>query len=137
MSQNWINDIEKMHQHYGVKQKVKTLSPELLKEFLKFRVSFLIEEMNELQDAVETNPINAEETVDALIDLCVVAIGTLDLFEVDSERAWNEVLQANMNKEVGIKESRPNAFGLPDLVKPTEWQAPDHSGNHGLLSVLK
>lgn len=136
MSQNWISDIENMHAHYGFKEKVAGLSPEILKAFLKFRVSFLDEELKELKDAVHSQRFNAEETVDALIDLCVVAIGTLDLFGVDAEKAWDCVLDANMNKEVGIKESRPNIFGLPDLVKPEGWTPPSHAGNHGLLADL-
>ena len=134
MSQNWVLDIEKMHEHYGVKAKLATLSPELLREFIKFRVSFLAEELAELQEAIIQH--DSEETVDALIDLCVVAIGTLDLFGVDSHAAWNEVLAANMNKEVGVKASRPNAFGLPDLIKPEGWQPPNHEGNHGRFSEL-
>ena len=74
---------------------------------------------------------DAEEIVDGLIDLCVVAIGTLDAFGVDANKAWNEVLKANLSKEVGIKPERPNPLGLPDLVKPEGWQAPNHEDNHG------
>jgi predicted HAD superfamily Cof-like phosphohydrolase len=69
-----------------------------------------------------------------LIDLCVVAIGTLDAFNVDAHTAWDRVLEANMNKEVGIKESRPNPLGLPDLIKPAGWTAPTHADNVGLLN---
>ena len=136
MSQNWVEDIEKMHEHYDVKTKLSTLSPEMLREFLKFRVSFLAEELGELQEAILIQPPDAEEIVDALIDLCVVAIGTLDLFGVDSHAAWDEVLVANMNKEVGVKASRPNKFGLPDLIKPAGWQPPCHNGNHGDFTKL-
>jgi hypothetical protein len=136
MTKNWVKDIETMHARYNVKEKVKNLSPEILREFLKFRINFLAEELNELDVAVKSDPIDAEETVDALIDLCVVAIGTLDLFDVDAHKAWQEVYKANMNKEVGIKASRPNPFSLPDLIKPTGWQAPSHAGNHGLFSQL-
>ena len=39
-----------------------------------------------------------------------------------------------MNKEVGIKESRPNPLGLPDLVKPKDWKGPSHEGNHGNIT---
>jgi len=39
-----------------------------------------------------------------------------------------------MNKQVGIKASRPNPLGLPDLIKPEGWVGPDHTGNHGLLT---
>jgi len=136
MTKDWVKDIETMHARYNVKEKIKNLSPEILREFLKFRINFLAEELNELDAAVKSDPIDAEETVDALIDLCVVAIGTLDLFDIDAHKAWQEVYKANMNKEVGVKASRPNPYGLPDLVKPEGWQAPSHAGNHGLFSQL-
>ena len=131
MSINWSKDINEMHEHYGVPQVVKTMSPEKLKQFLEFRINFIREELNELETA-ET----AEDIVDALIDLCVVAIGTLDSFEVDANEAWDEVLEANMNKKTGMNASRPNPMGLPDLIKPKGWKAPSHEGNHGLLSKV-
>jgi hypothetical protein len=132
MSLNWVWDIEDMHAKYGVNEKVREFDAEKLKQFLEFRVKFLEEELNELKD----NMGNPEEVVDALIDLCVVAIGTLDAFEVNSHAAWDAVHKANMSKEVGIKPSRPNPLGLPDLIKPEGWVAPNHEGNHGLLSHI-
>lgn len=132
MSIVWVNDIEDMHTKYGVNEKVREFDADKLKQFLEFRVKFLEEELNELKD----NMNNPEEIVDALIDLCVVAIGTLDAFDVDARRAWDVVHEANMAKEVGIKESRPNPLGLPDLIKPEGWTAPSHKGNHGLLSKI-
>ena len=39
-------------------------------------------------------------------------------------------------KKVGIKESRPNPFGLPDLTKPDNWEAPNHGGNTGILTEI-
>jgi hypothetical protein len=41
-----------------------------------------------------------------------------------------------MNKEVGIKASRPNPLGLPDLIKPEGWVAPVHSDNVGMLNKI-
>jgi hypothetical protein len=120
-----------MHEKYGVFDKVQAFDKEKLNKFLEFRIKFLEEEMNELSTA-ET----ADDVVDALIDLCVVAIGTLDLFDVDARLAWDRVHEANMNKQVGIKESRPNPLGLPDLVKPESWTAPSHKDNVGLLGLL-
>ena len=91
------------------------------------------EELTEGQEAVTAG--DAEEVVDSLIDLCVVAIGTLDAYGVNGQQAWDEVLKANMAKKVGIKDSRPNPFNLPDLIKPKDWKAPSHEGNHGLIPV--
>ena len=131
MTKDWVKDIYEMHTHYGVHPVMKTMDAEKLWNFLKFRAEFLQEELDELQSAG-----NAEDVVDALIDLCVVAIGTLDAFGVDSHKAWDVVLEANMNKQVGIKASRPNPLGLPDLIKPEGWTAPSHEGNHGMLKDI-
>ena len=135
MSEDWVRDISGMHRYYGVNEKVSEFDEEKLKQFLNFRVSFLDEELNETKKAVREK--NAEEIVDGLIDLCVVAIGTLDSMGIDSYTAWNKVLRANLSKEVGVKPERPNPLGLPDLIKPAGWKAPSHAGNHGLLSKLK
>jgi hypothetical protein len=131
MSNNWAHDIMVMHEKYGVFEKVQAFDKEKLNKFLEFRIKFLEEEMNELSTAE-----SADDVVDALIDLCVVAIGTLDLFDVSASIAWDRVHEANMNKLVGIKESRPNPLGLPDLVKPEGWTAPSHKDNVGLLGLL-
>ena len=135
MSEDWVRDISGMHRYYGVNEKVSEFDEEKLKQFLNFRISFLDEELNETKKAVREK--NAEEIVDGLIDLCVVAIGTLDSMGIDSYTAWNKVLRANLSKEVGVKPERPNPLGLPDLIKPAGWKAPSHAGNHGLLSKLK
>lgn len=132
MSNNFSKDIHDMHTKYGVREAVAKLDKEQLREFLRFRINFLQEELDELKDNVD----NPEEIVDACIDLVVVAIGTLDAFEVDSVKAWDEVLRANLQKVVGIKPTRPNPLELPDLIKPTGWVGPDHSGNHGKLTEL-
>lgn len=132
MSRDWVKDIWKMHKHYGVHPVVDKMDSETLKKFLEFRINFLQEELDELK----ANKDNPEEIVDALIDLCVVAIGTLDGFAVDSHKAWDAVLEANMNKTTGVKATRPNPLGLPDLIKPEGWTAPSHEGNHGLFKKM-
>ena len=135
MSKDWCKDINEMHTKYGVRNAVKNFDSVMLRSFLRFRLDFLHEELGETENAAKAGiPIDAEEVVDGLIDLCVVAIGTLDALGVDAHQAWDEVHQANMSKEVGVKETRPNPLGLPDLVKPAGWIAPSHDGNHGLLN---
>jgi len=54
---------------------------------------------------------------------------------VNPHHAWDDVLKANMAKEVGVKESRPNPLGIPDLIKPEGWTAPSHKGNHGIIPL--
>lgn len=141
MSTNWVQDIADMHQKYGVNPVVRNFDKDKLEAFLKFRIDFLQEELDEMRNAVANRQASALDTanasddvVDALIDLCVVAIGTLDAFDVNAYEAWDRVHKANMNKEVGVKASRPNPLGLPDLVKPEGWVAPTHKDNLGLVT---
>ena len=134
MSKDWPQDIHDMHTKFGVRDAVQKFDSVMLRTFLRFRLDFLHEELGETEKAAQTGiPLDSEEVVDGLIDLCVVAIGTLDALGVDPHKAWDEVHKANMSKEVGIKESRPNPLGLPDLVKPEGWVGPDHNDNHGLM----
>ena len=146
---DWANDISMMHHKFGVKEwfEANKGNKDLMKKYLAFRLNMCLEELLEtaeaadfelainedrkfsfIGDAENTDP---EEIVDGLIDLCVFAIGTLDVFGVDANEAWDRVYEANMAKNVGVKEGRPNPFGLPDLIKPEGWTAPNHEGNHG------
>ena len=134
MSNDWARDVNRLHIKMGHTDAIKKLDPKMMKELLKFRVSMLDEEMAELKDAIKDK--DPENIVDALIDLMVFAIGTLDAFEVDPYKAWNVVQNANEVKSPGIKPERPNKFGLPDMIKPAGWEAPTHTGNHGRLSEI-
>ena len=149
---DWANDIEMMHHKFGVKEwfEANKDNKELMNKYLNFRLAMCLEELLETAEAADlelaigedhkfffvgdgeiTDP---EEIVDGLIDLCVFAIGTLDVFGVDANEAWDRVYKANMDKSPGVKPGRPNPFGLPDLIKPSGWTAPSHEGNHGDLS---
>jgi predicted HAD superfamily Cof-like phosphohydrolase len=131
MSKDWVNDIKEMHDKFGVNPVVRNMDKEKLYAFLEFRVKFLQEELDEIKKAE-----SPDDVVDGLIDLCVVAIGTLNAFDIDSYEAWNRVHNANMAKQIGIKASRPNPLGLPDLIKPEGWAAPTHDDNTGILPGL-
>jgi predicted HAD superfamily Cof-like phosphohydrolase len=130
MSKDWCHDIAMMHEHYKVHPVVDTFEEDKMRELLQFRIRFLEEEMNELKTAE-----SPDDVVDALVDLCVVAIGTMDIMGVDPYKAWDEVQKANMKKKVGVKESRPNPLGLPDLIKPAGWVGPSHEDNTGRLTL--
>ena len=131
---DWAVDIAMMHSKFGVRDwfEANKDNKELMDKYLKFRLSMCKEELDETLDAIEAK--DPEEIVDGLIDMCVFAIGTLDVFGVDPNEAWDRVYEANIAKSPGVKEGRPNPFGLPDLIKPEGWEAPSHEGNHGSLS---
>ena len=128
---DWANDIKAMHKKFGVNEwfEANRDNKDLMDKYLKFRLSMCKEELDETLDAIDAR--DPEEIVDGLIDMCVFAIGTLDVFGVDANTAWDRVYTANIGKNVGVKEGRPNPFGLPDLIKPEGWTAPSHEGNHG------
>lgn len=128
---DWANDIYMMHNKFGVKEwfEANKDNKDLMDKYLRFRLSMCKEELDETLAAVATK--DPEEIVDGLIDLCVFAIGTLDVFNIDAHKAWDAVYEANMSKSPGVKEGRPNPFGLPDLIKPDGWTAPSHEDNHG------
>lgn len=137
MNKDWVQNIHDMHTKFGVREAVNRFDSVMLRSFLRFRLDFLHEELGETEKAAESGkPIDAEEVVDGLIDLCVVSIGTLDALGVDPYKAWDEVHRANMSKEVGVKEGRDNPLGLPDLIKPKGWVGPSHKDNHGLLNKI-
>ena len=137
MSTNWFKDMQDMHIKYGVNkwvqaEKQSDVEVKRFNDYMDFRLDMMQEELDETRNAfVNKDP---EEMVDGIIDLCVFAIGTLEVFGVDANKAWDEVYKANMNKEVGIKEGRPNPLGLPDLIKPKGWEGPSHEYNHGNIS---
>lgn len=145
---NWVQDIADMHKKFGVNPVIRGLDKEKLETFLKFRLDFLREELIEAYNAAgyvvsfdviregELDPARAEDVVDAMVDLCVVAIGTMDAFDVNAYTAWSRVHEKNMQKEPGIKASRPNPLNLPDLIKPAGWAPPSHADNVGLLSKV-
>ena len=137
MNYNLPEDIVDMHDKFGVHEWIQKQKDEgnheILKQFLNFRLKFLVEELSETQTAFREG--NSEEVVDGLIDLIVVALGTLDAFQVDIFKAWAEVHMANISKEPGVKPGRPNPLGLPDLIKPDNWIGPDHSNNTGDLPL--
>jgi hypothetical protein len=133
---DWANDIRMMHLKFGVHEwfEKNKHDKDIMAKYLRFRLKMCMEEMNETIDAAIFDK-KPEEVVDGLIDLCVFAIGTLDVFGVDANEAWDRVYAANVNKQVGVKPGRPNKFGLPDLLKPSGWTPPSHEGNHGDLKA--
>lgn len=130
---DWVYDTKELQTKFGVFDAIRKMDACTLKSFLEYRKDFLQEELDELSVAIHTK--NGDDVVDAMIDLCVVAIDTLNALGVDSNKAWDEVYRANISKSVGVNTSRPNPLGLPDLVKPVDFKKPNHTTNTGLLAT--
>lgn len=131
-------DIADMHEKFQVQKwmekRIENREYDILNAFLQFRMGCINEELNETRQAIDKK--DPEEVVDGLIDIMVFTLGTLDLFGVNATKAWKEVHRANIAKNVGIKEGRPNPFGLPDLVKPDGWEGPSHKENTGIFKKI-
>lgn len=125
-----------MHAKFGVYDWLDNSTPEQRAELMKLRMRMFTEEYAETMNAYLQG--DAEEMVDGLIDIIVIAIGTLDVAGVDAGRAWDAVHSANMAKQPGVKPGRPNPLGLPDLIKPNGWTGPRHDHNLGdLPNILR
>ena len=126
LKSEWLSDINDMHYKFGATEWVDNMhrskNYKLLKDFLAFRLDFLEEEFEETPAAFFKN--DSKEVVDGLIDLIVIAIGTLDLFKCDADVVWDKIHHSNMSKKPGANKSRQNPFGLPDMVKPKDWVGP-------------
>ena len=80
------------------------------------------EEAKEL--AVAINNHDKVETLDALIDILVVTVGTIHSMGVDAEGAWKEVMQTNFAKiDKDTDKVRKREDGK--VLKPLGWVAPE------------
>jgi predicted HAD superfamily Cof-like phosphohydrolase len=87
-------------------------------------VKLIAEESQELIDAITAN--DPVETLDALIDIIVVATGAIHSLGADAEGAWKEVMQTNFNKidkETGKVRKREDG----KVLKPVGWKSPELS----------
>ena len=90
MSTNWFKDMQDMHKKYGVDKwmnEEKKSDWSRLSKYMDFRIKMMQEELDETRVAFQNK--NEEEVVDGIIDLCVFAIGTLEVFGVDANKAWD------------------------------------------------
>jgi len=115
-----FKDVAKLYEKFNIP--FETRIPHLLEESLMHgRIDFLEEEFQETILAYAED--NLEETIDGLIDLIYVAVGTLHLMGVSSQAHWDEVQRANMDKVPGKKPGRSMQY---DMFKPADWEPPHH-----------
>lgn len=112
-----MNLVKSMHEKFGL---ANTTGPVNLSEEEKdFRVSALQEELNEYRDAT-----SLVDQYDALIDLIVFAVGSLERHGFPLQEGFEAVMRANMAKELGQNGEKRGGFKR-DLVKPHGWQSPE------------
>jgi predicted HAD superfamily Cof-like phosphohydrolase len=89
---------------------------------LNMYLGLIKEEGDELQAALVKQ--DKVETLDALIDILVVTVGTLHSLGVDAEGAWNEVMRSNFAK---IDQATGKVTKREDgkVLKPEGWTAPE------------
>jgi predicted HAD superfamily Cof-like phosphohydrolase len=118
MTQSPINIVKMMHAKFGINYEGP---PRHLDEDEKaFRVVCLKEE---LQEYIDSSTL--EDELDALIDLIVFAMGTLERQGFAFTLPFMEVMTANMNKEVAQSSDKSKRGFSIDLVKPEGWSAPN------------
>jgi predicted HAD superfamily Cof-like phosphohydrolase len=138
---DFVGDIAEFHQRFGLEYLGK---PRLLPDDVQlFRFKFLHEELEEYRTAVDqgrnrlTPDIpqlqlshdvtgDLEHSLDALVDLVYVAIGTAYLHGFDFREAWRRVHKANMVKVRARDASESKRGSTIDVIKPPGWRAPSH-----------
>jgi predicted HAD superfamily Cof-like phosphohydrolase len=109
--------VKTMHKKFGLEN---TTGPEhLTVEEKEFRCAAMLEELHEYRTA-ET----LVDQYDALLDLIVFAVGTLERHGFPLQAGFEKVMEANMAKELGQNGEKRGGFKR-DLVKPEGWTAPE------------
>jgi len=100
----------------------QTTGGEFDQDQFKMYLGLIEEEFKELQVAVNNH--DQLETLDALIDILVVTIGTIHSMGSDAEGAWKEVMMTNfakIDKETGKVRKREDG----KVLKPVGWVPPN------------
>ena len=98
-------------------------NPQLLTpEAQELRSALLNEEVDEYNAAVASGDL--VEIFDALLDICVVSIGTAVEMGLPFREGWQEVMRSNMEKIRVDNPDETKRGSTMDLVKPKTWLAP-------------
>jgi predicted HAD superfamily Cof-like phosphohydrolase len=95
---------------------------EFNKDQCNMYLGLIEEEVTELAVGIKNK--DKVETLDALIDILVVTIGTIHSMGADAEGAWKEVMSTNfakIDKETGKVRKREDG----KVLKPQGWTPPD------------
>ena len=117
-----FNSVKKFMLQFGQHVKNKAEFPS--DKIVKLRYELILEELNELKEAIEQKDI--KEVADALTDILYVTYGAGHAFGINLDKCFDEVQKSNMSKlgadgkpiynENGKVMKGPNYF-KPDLNK--------------------
>ena len=117
-----FNSVKKFMLTFGQEIKNKATFPN--DKIVKLRYELILEEINELKEAISQNDI--KEVADALTDILYVTYGAGHAFGINLDKCFEEVQNSNMSKlgsdgkpiynEQGKVMKGPNYF-KPDLTK--------------------
>ncbi len=109
--------VKAMHEKFGLDN---TTGPTFLEpDEFNFRITAMQEELNEYE-----NSTDLVDQYDALLDLIVFAVGTLERQGLPLLPGFEVVMAANCAKEIGQNGAKRGGFKR-DLVKPQGWVAPE------------
>lgn len=109
--------VKAMHTKFGL---ANTTGPsQLSEEEKRFRIAALREEIAEYEESADL-----VKQYDALLDLIVFAVGTLERHGFPLLAGFEAVMEANMAKQVGQNGDKRGGFKR-DLVKPAGWVGPE------------
>jgi len=115
-----FHDISEFHMKFRLDKHKK---PDLgTSEYQEFRLNFIKEEVDELEEALKSN--NKALVFDALIDIAYVTLGTAYVMGFPWRHGWNEVHDTNMKKirvDNGKQSKRGSTY---DVIKPKDWEPP-------------
>ena len=89
-----FDDVRTFMHTFGQEVKNKAKFPK--KKIVKLRYDLIKEELNELQNAMNTK--NLKEIADALTDILYVTYGAGHAYGIDLDKCFSEVQRSNMSK---------------------------------------
>lgn len=139
-----VRDVEEFHQKFGIDY--SGLPRALSFEDLQHRLKFMRQELGEYEThadgalfilseglglANEQDPAalnhHLAESLDALVDIIYVGLGTAHLHGYDFRAAWKRVHAANMAKTISETATSADNKMKQRITKPPGWEAPNHT----------
>ena len=89
---------------------------------VEYRLSLILEEVQELKDAIEQKDFT--ETIDAIADIMYVVLGASAAFGIDADKAFEIVHESNMSKLCKTEEDAIKTVELYKSEVPQRYDSP-------------